>query len=474
MKFLRKPTPYVALAIVAVIALLGAGVLNGTAAAGDDDSPYISVWLEQNVIDGYEWPMDAEVTLTIDDPGTVDDPDYTDTQTVGPRPFGPGTLVHFDLGEFQVEPGHEVVLTDGVTPKEHTVRYIKVTDIDEEADTVSGEADPFAEVEVFIYDPDPPLGTTADDAGNWTVDFSGITDIGPGTVGDAYVPDKDGDRTSVFWWVPNPHLWVTLQWNQVEGMDWPLDTEITLTIDDPATAESPDYTDQQMTEPFMWNPDSGFVRFELDDFQVQPGHLVTMTDNDIVKEHTVADLLVTAIDVNADTVSGTTDPGEQVRVDIWAEFGASRLVTADAAGNWVADFSASGELDFEQEVFDIVPGTEGSASQWDDDGDQTVAVWPPVTRIWGDVDGTGSVAIGDALKIARSLIDLPVGYEPGTPEIGDIVSVDGVDREWGDVDGSGTVAIGDALKVARHLINLPVSYEPGTPEIGSQIALFYP
>ncbi|MDO8614306.1 MAG: thrombospondin type 3 repeat-containing protein [Dehalococcoidia bacterium] len=109
--------------------------------------------------------------------------------------------------------------------------------------------------------------------------------------------------------------------------------------------------------------------------------------------------------------------------------------------------------------------TDYNPDQADSDGDgQGDACEPvPATQevIWGDVDCSGSVTIGDAQKIARALIDLAITQAAGCTAINDIVSVtlDGStrDRKWGDVDCSGIVSIGDAQKIARNLIDLPIT-----------------
>ena len=92
----------------------------------------------------------------------------------------------------------------------------------------------------------------------------------------------------------------------------------------------------------------------------------------------------------------------------------------------------------------------------------TPTATPTGGLVWGDVDCDDDVDIGDAQKIARSLINLDVSQEPGCPTIGSEVA-----SLFGDVDCDGDVDIGDAQKTARSLINLDVSQEPGCPAIGS-------
>ncbi len=96
---------------------------------------------------------------------------------------------------------------------------------------------------------------------------------------------------------------------------------------------------------------------------------------------------------------------------------------------------------------------------------------PEGTEYWGDVDCGGGVAIGDAQKLARSLIGLPVGQGSSCPTIGSTVAVDGTPRLWGDVDCGGGVAIGDAQKIARSLIGLAVNQTSPCPTIGAQVQI---
>ena len=76
-------------------------------------------------------------------------------------------------------------MTDGVTVKEHTVELLAVTHTD--ADAVYGTASPGAEVLVMIGTQEGwfELTVIADGAGEWTADFTGIVEIGPGVAVEA-------------------------------------------------------------------------------------------------------------------------------------------------------------------------------------------------------------------------------------------------------------------------------------------------
>ncbi len=312
-------------------------------------------------VDGFDWPKDADVTLIIED--------FTATETVTTCDHNPDmTCVRFELGDdFPVQTGHIVTLTDGNTTKTHTVTNLAVTSMDLDLDTVSGTADSDDEIEVEIFDVGCFVSTIADGSGNWIADFREICDIGSGTKGAAYEPDDDGDRTHIDWMVPIPnfHVRPELQW--VDGFKWQLGAEVTLTIDDPSNGTGVDFTATETVTTCDHNPDMTCVRFELgDDFPVQTGHIVTLTDGNTTKTHTVTNLAVTSMDLDLDTVSGTADSDDEIEVEIF-DSDCFKKVTADTSGNWTADFNGD---------CDIIADTRGGAYEPDEDGDRTHIDWP--------------------------------------------------------------------------------------------------
>ena len=78
--------------------------------------PSFSGRLTENQVHAYNWPLGAELTLTIDGA----DEDFTDSLPVGIASWDPSqTFAQFDLGEFTLEPGQTVTLTDGSLPPQH-------------------------------------------------------------------------------------------------------------------------------------------------------------------------------------------------------------------------------------------------------------------------------------------------------------------------------------------------------------------
>ena len=335
--------------------------------------PWVSTYPEWDQVEGHNWPLGVSVTLTIN--GT----DYSDTQTVIAAPWNPTeeTYVEFNLGGiYDIQPGDEIVLTDGVTPKDHIVTNVAITGVDETLDTVTGTADFGAEIGVNICDDSGCYAfrfVTADGSGNWTAEFSvpgpgpmegEIYDIQTGIHVSAWQNDDDFDDTTVSWDTPMPSFSARFPDGEVHGYEWPLGVDVTISIDDLDNGAGEDYSDIRTVDWAEWDPSMTGVVFPLDGFTLEPGQIITMTDGVTVKEHTVTDVTITAADPSLDTVNGTAAAGTDVYVDLCNDSGCDfRDVTADGSGNWIATFT------------DIVAGDNLSAMQHDDDGDHTAFEW---------------------------------------------------------------------------------------------------
>jgi hypothetical protein len=173
--------------------------------------------------------------------------------------------------------------------------------------------------------------------------------------------------------------------DHINGEGWPDGASITLEIDDPSNGPGVDYTDTTTAHPGSsagpydpGNPGPFDFDFPLGGiFDVQAGHEVTINDGTTTKTHTVTGVTVTAVDPDADTISGTAAPGSLVyaRHELTV-----RSVTAGGSGDWTADFSVpGGPTPEEQELYDIQPDSSGVAQQVDADDDRTLVLWeaPP-------------------------------------------------------------------------------------------------
>ncbi|HRJ58868.1 MAG TPA: PxKF domain-containing protein [Anaerolineales bacterium] len=380
-------------------------------------NPRFSVLLTQNNVNGYEWPMGTSITLMIDDPSNGTGVDYSRTKTVDTENFRPpfDTWIGFTLVDFVIKPGDIVTMTDGTTTKTHITQEISVTNIDPVADTVSGTAAPGTDVGIGgVCDNNgcSYRNVPVDDSGHWLADFSvpgdqnneqQLFDIQLGSSGDAQRIDEDGDGTVYKWKLGEPRIFALLGEQRVHAWGWFAGTPLTLTIDNPVTPQSPDYTGTQVaTEIEEW--DHGYDwGIPLD---VQPGYRITVSGGGITKELIVAHLTVTSVDMEADTVTGTGDPGYEIHVgQLCDDNGCTRRnVYVDSNGNWLADFSVPGHDD-DETVFDIRPGSGTGVYQIDEDGDATNVDWnlpyPPTFQVranWDLVEGSGWI-LGDTVTI---------------------------------------------------------------------------
>ena len=203
------------------------------------------------------------------------------------------------------------------------------------------------------------------------------------------------------------------------------------------------------------------------------------------KSTTVAALTVSLVDTDADIVSGTAARGSAVLVNGPID---SIETSASRKGLWSADFSAA---------YDIVFGDEGSAEQFDADGDSTVRHWTAVPPPWFEVhtypSGSPVIYFGDwpagetllltiddpATKAAPDyatsafVVDDPEGFGLGIDydvRAGNVVSVtDGWTTKSTTVaaltvslvDTAADVVSGTAARGSAVLVNCPVDSELG-------------
>ncbi|MCK5646700.1 MAG: tetratricopeptide repeat protein, partial [Anaerolineales bacterium] len=297
----------------------------------------LAVYVNTDRVEGQSWPLGTGVTMTIDDPSNGPGVDYSETKTVGQAHWDPAdTQVDFQLdGVFDVQPGHVVTLTDGVTTRTHTVLNIEVTSVDPELDTITGSSEPGSEVSVRVYDECcVEILVTSDDSGNWMADFSELFDLVRTTGGVADFLNTEWITTGYEWVVPNPFFIVSLNTDWAAGEQWPLGAEVTMTIDDPSNGTGVDYKDTQIVGQAPWNsPDSTQVDFHFDGiFDVQADHIVTMTDGVTTRIHTVLTIDVTSVDPRSDRITGTSEPGSEINVAIHGDCCYEINVTADDSG----------------------------------------------------------------------------------------------------------------------------------------------
>jgi hypothetical protein len=228
--------------------------------------------------------------------------------------------------------------------------------------------------------------------GTWKADFSvpgpggdesEILDIVPGTPGATMWPDEDADHTEVNWY-PAKRITAHPEEERVDGTGWPWGRTIYMTINDPATPVNPDYSGTAIV---TTHPDDVTQAWFNIDFHTQydlkPGDIVTVTDGTTFKVHTVTGVKITDVNPNTNVISGTAAPGSYVDITTCGIGGCVfRTELADLNSQWSANFGLAGDQSWEQALYDILPGTNGSANQWDPDADSTNIGWLAIGKLF--------------------------------------------------------------------------------------------
>jgi hypothetical protein len=187
----------------------------------------------------------------------------------------------------------------------------------------------------------------------------------------------------------------------VDANDWPDGSLLTLTINGgPAT--------YQATVQFQGT--QTWASFNLNGFDLQAGDVLTVTDSGspaIERTYTVTNFAITDIDLDLDTISGVGKPGDQVEVCINVPGGCTSRYVTPAAGTGLWTVSYYGSVD-------LVPGSDGWASQYDPNGSQTWANWRiPNPNIQASPDGNWVQAYDwpDGSTLTMSISGHPETYQ---------------------------------------------------------------
>ena len=210
----------------------GIDIINST-----DASPRFQVQPRMDWVDSSgPWTPGATISLTIEDGSGVV---YSDSQGADA-----GGNFNFDLwGVFDLQRGHVVTVSDGADTKTHTVTNLFLDSVDVTADTVSGRADAGTSVEVWVHE-NGSLTVTADGSGNWTADFSSMTDLTYLSNIGSQQTDSEGDTTSVFWRPPQFQVAPVDDW-VASSAPWTPGATISLTIEDGSVVV---YSDSQTAD----------------------------------------------------------------------------------------------------------------------------------------------------------------------------------------------------------------------------------
>ena len=350
--------------------------------------PRILSRANQDRIAGFDWSVGSTVTIDIDNPSTGQNPDKTVYATGGTAPWNPNELwFEIEINDYDLKVDDIVTATDGNTTKQLTIQNLTITDYDLNTELVHGTANPGQLVYIQACGEFDCANRdeTADQNGDWTANFAipgeqdweqQTADLQGGTWLDANINDGDGDMSRFGLSVPNPTIVARLTLDQVDATRFPTATLLTLTVDDPASGLSPDYTATATTQANdPQDPNFGTsVNFYFGDYYtLKSGDLVTVTGGGFTRTTTVADIHVTNVDVDNNIVSGTAGAGiTSVNVRVWSSPIEMQRDAEVVNGVWSADFSVPSP---EFGVYDIKPGDSGVVRWFEGDGDFTTDYW---------------------------------------------------------------------------------------------------
>jgi len=479
---------------IADIKLGSSGTVNARDIDGDNTSldwnipnPYIEGSVINDWIHAREWPNGTMLTLTIDDPSDgTGDVDYSVTGTMGQAPWNPSDpndiVANFNLNGFDVKPGDILKVADGAEPpteRTYTLTNLEVTNFNLNADTISGIGEPGVEVQVCVNIPNncvERLVTPAAGTGLWTVDYSGAggIDLVSGSNGWAAQRDANGNQTWLDWNVPNPRIQASPDGDWVQAHDWPIGELLTLTISGHPT------TYEVTVVPAGSSTLANFQN--LDGYDLHAGDVLTVTDNGspaIERVYTVTNLNITSFNLDADTISGTANTGEDVDVcvSLLVNCVSPLTVTPDPiTGDWTANFSG---------IVDLKLGDDGWASQRASNGNETWIFWRvPTPRIQASPDGDWVQAydwpIGELLTLTIS--GHPTTYEvtvvpAGSSTLANFQYLGGYDLHAGDVltvTDNGSPAIERVYTVTNLNItsfSLDADTISGTANVGEDVEI---
>jgi putative spermidine/putrescine transport system substrate-binding protein len=317
--------------------------------------PWMRVNHVSDQLDAWNWPYPGHLDISIE---KLEGEDLYMDMDVSPGEEGnPSTW--FDLGEYDIEVGDEITLTDGYITKAMRVIDLTIDSVDIESDIVTGRVEPFLEIRL----PCPSDSETyvADEDGNgfWEVNLmTGCGfDLVPGAVVIAEVYDEDGDLTTVEWNIPNPHFTIFPEAEWFDGLDWPDESNVTITVEGKPECEILDV------------PGGGFFNGGFPEgCDIEAGDNVTFSDGDTVREHQVRNLYITDVDISENTVTGISDAAETVFVSAHDGGFEPLIVTAAESGVWQVDLLA-------EAGYIISDNSEGRSEIRDEMGNATASDW---------------------------------------------------------------------------------------------------
>jgi hypothetical protein len=243
-------------------------------------NPLVEVWLAQNEIRAFDWPVGAGLTFKV---GNPDNPDFETTESSQPLDWiESGWAVV--TPDFKLEPGMTVTVTYGDMEATTEIQPIQITSIDPLSESVYGIAPAGASLELLHWEDSPFIRFFhADGDGKWMVNYTnpsvnGVTvDLNEGQELQLFLRDEHKNSTVWLAEVRHPRFTVFPEWEWYDGMDWQPGVEVFISVD-----EKPQCSTSGVSGPeYFFNgpfPEGGDA--------YQAGDIITFTDGNVIRTHT--------------------------------------------------------------------------------------------------------------------------------------------------------------------------------------------
>lgn len=256
-------------------------------------TPNLDVWVKDERVQAFEWPVGTHIKLKIDDIGTMPSPDYTAEADVTSA-----NGYSFELaGQFDIQPGMVVSVSGGYQTAFVVVDNLSISSVDPVTDVISGGTAPNNWLWMFYSPGECCRSTVANSSGQWTLDFSvlgpnsePVVDIAAGSFGAIHAPSGDG-KTSVGWYVQfikaNPAA------DTVHVYGPPQGASVSISVDRPSNGEGEEYAATATVGQAAWDPNNPYdlvAAFDLSAFDLQIGDQITVTADNITQTYSVAAL----------------------------------------------------------------------------------------------------------------------------------------------------------------------------------------
>jgi hypothetical protein len=144
------------------------------------------------------------------------------------------------------------------------------------------------------------------------------------------------------------------EWEWFDGNDWPDGAIVNITVEG-----KPECAASKESWGYFFNGSFG------EDCNVETGDVVTFTDGETIRTHTVQNLAITKVNQEDNIVKGTADAGAEIHV--WPHAtGQEQLAVTNPQGKWNVDFT---------EFYDLMPGDGGRSEIRDEFGNATAVDW---------------------------------------------------------------------------------------------------